>query len=219
MSDKLTRFNDFISLEEGLRNHIKLNTHKLKEFFPFYEEAISFMVIRNILPNNDFTKKRIDMIGRDLALTIFFSMNDLYEEGQILLRQLMDLISIIIFGANHVLEIEDLDKGKLGQIGNIKTEIEKKLPQEIRSVFKTHYRKLSCVVHGTVKDILLEVSSVNENWENPGKVGHWKNDFTLTLDLLLCLCKSWLPQNYAKLDVAVRSNLENKFKFLKKSRT
>ncbi len=211
----MTHLKDFVNLDEGIRNHIIEESKKIKIFLPFYEKALLFMEVRNIFPHNDFSQKRINMIGRNLAFTIFFAMHNLYEEGQIILRQIIDLIFVIIYGSNHVLELDEIDKGFKFRIGNIRTEVEAKLPSELKAKLQKLYRKLSCVVHGTVKDILSQVNSVRESWESPQKLGHWKNDFHLALELSLCLCKSWLQENYAKLDISVRSNLEDKFTDLK----
>ena len=210
----MTHIKEFSELTEGIRSHLGNTTKNTEKFLPFYNEALLFMQLSKILPDNDFTQKRLAQIGRNLALTIYFAMHDMCEEAQILLRQVLDLIYIILYGANHILELNHLDEGKIDQIGNIRTDINRRLPSELKNPINRLYRKLSSVVHGTIRDILLQVATVKESWINPGKFGHWEHDFHLTLEYGICLCRSWLPQNYAKLDVSLRAELEKAFSSL-----
>lgn len=188
---------------------------KVEEFLPFYEEALLFMDLSRILPDNKFTKNRLALIGRDLAISIYLAMHDMYEEAQFLLRQILDLVYIILYGANHHLELKLLDEGKIDLMRNIRDDVNKRFPAEIKTKLNSFYRKLSCVVHGTVKDILTQVVTVKENWENPGKLGHWQHDFHLTLHYSVCLYRCWLPHQYAKLDVSLRADLDKNFPKLK----
>ena len=207
---------NFEFLITGIKGHLVKEIGGVEDYLEFDKEALKFMELKRILANTEFNTKRLAFIGRNLAFSIFFAVHDLYEEGQILLRQVLDLIYIIIYGANHILELDEIELGNVGQIGKIRTEVDRKLPVELKGKIKSHYRKLSCVVHGTVKDILSNVVSVNECWKNPGKLGHWKNDFHKTLEYGFCLCRTWFPMNYAKLDIALRMSLERLFPSLRK---
>ncbi len=201
----------FSEMIDSIRQHFLEDAYKLEDFILFYEKALLFMKIKEIFPNKLFVTNRINFIGRNLAFSIFFAMHHMYEEAQILLRQVLDIIFILLYGLNRALELDEIDRGKIDQIGSIRSEVERKLPQEFRDKLKKLYRKLSNVVHGTVKDILTNVVTLKEKWENPAKLGHWKHDFSLTLELALCLCKSWLPMQYARLDLLTRSKLEEQF--------
>jgi len=207
----MSELRDFEQLVNGIKNQIVQKAIDLNDFISFYEKALIFMELRRILPENDFTKRRMNYVGRNLAMTIFFAMYNMYEEAQILLRQIIDLLYIILYGANHILDLPLLDEGKMDQVGNIRKDVNRKLPSDAESSLKRLYRKLSSVVHGTIRDILSQVNSVNEPWENPAKLGHWKHDFHETLDLLACLCRSWLPESYATLDIGLRAELEKTF--------
>jgi len=208
----LTNLDDFSTLILGIQNHLCKDVKSLDVYCQYYEEALDFMELVYILPKNEFTTKRMNLIGRNLALTIYFSIYNMCDEAQILLRQILDLIYIILYGANHVLELDLIDKGKIDLIGNIKSDINKRLPKkELRSYVNNLYRNLSCVVHGTVENILSQVAILSENWNSPNKFSHWKRNFHQTLEYSLCLSRSWFPNEYAMLDTSTRARFEKKY--------
>lgn len=99
---------NFTKLINGIQSKFTFNDKNSYEFFEFYEKSLTFMKLLYIVPQNDFTLKRINLIGRNLALSIYFCYQSFYEEAQMLLRQILDLSYMIIYGSNHILEIEEI---------------------------------------------------------------------------------------------------------------
>jgi hypothetical protein len=206
---------------ENLINGIKSQFTKIediRQFEKYYTKGILFLKLRNLFPNDRFFSQRFDLIGRNLAFSIFLAIHHVYEEAEYLLRQILDLVYAILYGANHILEINTFEEFGIYELaGNLRSDVEKILNKQkaIKNKYKSLYPKLSNIVHGTYNNILSNIKSINESWEDQSKLASWKEKYLQTIDYSAVLIVLWMKNKYDSLDLVTKSRFDNEFSSLK----
>lgn len=203
----------FENLMKSIHSKLEVNENQLAEFNSLYGLALVYTNLKLFIPNNNFNRKRLNLISRNLALTIYFAMNGLYEEAQVLLRQILDQTFIIIYAENHKLDKKLLEKGQLGtkKLIKIKSNSLELLNSQLKSDINKLYSKLSNVVHGSSINILTDIISLEVSWFNQMKLGHWKNYFRKTLNLSIKIFHYCFNDSFNELDIEKRAILKENF--------